>query len=102
MLSTSLAILAMAFWGGTPAPCGTPQLKVDDLPGVTAAGYADRVRCQITLEPRLFKVRGLPCTVYMHEYGHLLGWQHSTDPNDLMYPSQDDTPKWPCVWSPPR
>lgn len=27
------------------------------------------------------------CQLYAHEIGHLTGWEHSTDPNDTMYPT---------------
>lgn len=35
-------------------------------------------------------VRGMPasmfCTVVVHEYGHLMGYPHSDNPADVMYP----------------
>ena len=32
------------------------------------------------------------CTVFLHEWGHLLGFQHSPDFNNIMYPSTQRVP----------
>lgn len=42
--------------------------------------------CRITINP--WRVRTWPhlCRTIVHEYGHLTGHEHSTDPSDVMYP----------------
>jgi hypothetical protein len=42
--------------------------------------------CHITLNGLQSYDWPMLCTVIVHEYGHLAGHQHTTDPNDVMYP----------------
>jgi hypothetical protein len=94
-LTTSLLVLAFAYWGQAPA-CGPPEVVFARLPADTI-GLADYEPCRITLDPSLFRRPGAVCMTELHEYGHLLGLQHSIDPNDLMYPVLQ-APHWPCKW----
>jgi hypothetical protein len=90
--------LARGIWGGDP--CGGDveiAWGADDDPAVNARsvwtnpraiyGFPDlNTACRITLNA------GLPfswpklCTVVVHEYGHLAGWQHGADGPDIMSP----------------
>lgn len=36
------------------------------------------------------------CALMVHEYGHLAGFEHSTDPNDIMHPARPQRYP-PCV-----
>lgn len=96
MVVESLVVLALAYWGQSP-DCGLPAVKVDPLPQ-TFVGLAEADTCRITLDPEVFdRPTGSVCMVVIHEVGHLLGFQHSSNPNSLMYPVLRE-PRWPCKW----
>jgi hypothetical protein len=90
-----LLIIAAAFWGQTPA-CGQPTITQAEL-GPSVAGLADLSTCSITLANELPLGAGWQCMVAVHEYGHLLGMPHSSDPTNVMYPVIRP-PMWPCKW----
>lgn len=92
------AKIALATWG--MAPCGhVQQREVNALPqGVPADAaawvyypgylYPRRLRCTIYYygrDPRPW-LWWRVCAATVHEWGHLTGHRHSTDPNSPMYP----------------
>lgn len=87
--------MAAAFWGQTPS-CGTPSIAAAGLT-VPTVGLADLGDCSILVDPARFTFSGAACTVVVHEYGHLIGKVHSSDPNDVMYPVLRKAVE-PCVW----
>lgn len=89
-------MIAKAYWGRAPE-CGRPQVVSAALPPPTV-GLADVVHCEIDVDrSALWGPAGEACMVAVHEYGHLLGFGHSPDPNDVMYPLLRE-PAWPCAW----
>lgn len=93
--------VAVGYWHAQP-PCGRPLTYRADLPPdrIADAGF-----CEIRLDRAWYEtVRGREgwprfCTVFLHEWGHLLGWRsptgsiHSDDPTSLMF--------WLPPWSVP-
>jgi hypothetical protein len=92
---SALLIIAMAFWGRTPA-CGVPTVVAADLP-TGVAGLSDVAECRISVSRRFLNRAGRACMIVLHEDGHLLGLLHSLDPGDIMYPVLRPT-RWPCEW----
>ena len=75
---------AYAYWGRLP-PCGMPSVKFVPLRDYSAyVGYAPRGRCEIWLDSGTWTYRNL-CVVMIHEWGHRLGYRHSSNPDSLMY-----------------
>lgn len=91
-----LLVIAAAFWGQSPA-CGYPDIEAVDLPP-PIVGLADSEACSISIRRDVLSTPGLGCEVALHEYGHLLGLGHSTNPNNVMYPVMRLRPVWPCAW----
>jgi hypothetical protein len=88
--------VALETWGGEP-PCGTPTfVRVPDSSadgGIVRDGtmgaemYADPSTCSIEYASRaLQETPPAICAAIVHEYGHLWGHDHSTDPTNVMYP----------------
>jgi hypothetical protein len=90
-----LLMLAAAFWGQAPA-CGQPTITGAEL-APPVAGLADLATCSITIDPTRLQGAGAACMTVVHEFGHLVGYGHSLDPNDVMYPVIR-RPIWPCKW----
>jgi hypothetical protein len=90
-----LLLLAAAFWGQTPA-CGQPSIGLTEFPPPTV-GLADLADCSITVDPSRLTFAGAECMTVVHEFGHLLGQEHSLDPESVMYPVLQK-PVWPCSW----
>ena len=95
LLAQSLAIAAL-LWG-QPA-CGTPTVVYNPGQPPSALGYADRRSCTIDLpssRPGSYDTPASVCTTIVHEWGHLDGREHSTNPRSVMYPEQLQ-PYWRC------
>jgi hypothetical protein len=91
-----LLLLAAAFWGQTPA-CGQPSIEPAALPA-PLVGLANLADCSIQVDPTRLTFAGAACAVVLHEFGHLVGREHSLDPTDVMYPIMRNPPPWPCAW----
>lgn len=92
-LAAYLAIAAMA-WG--PAPCGTPQVQWAHAPDpATMAGWVAfdvyrpqdlaTVDCTIYIDARDLWHPDWNCSLIVHEWGHLTGHKHSSDPLNVMH-----------------
>lgn len=98
MLATSLSVIAIAFWGqwGLASPCGKPHLEVRSLPG-NVAGRAYPDRCLIQIDRARWRIGANACVTYVHEFGHIIGQDHSPDPNSPMYYAAPKKPRYPCA-----
>lgn len=90
--------IADATWGYDPCG-GDVKLSWNPLSPIINAtaswwnptdGYADPTRnssCSVTFNELLPFDWPMLCTVLVHEFGHLTGHMHTTDPNSVMFPS---------------
>ena len=78
-----LVLFAFLYWGSWPA-CGEPRVSAQPLPW-DFVGLAQADRCRIAVTRRRLTDRAR-CTLVIHEYGHLLGLEHSGAVGDVMYP----------------
>ncbi len=82
---------AEVVWGGPPPLCATVTVEFDRAPihHVGRAGEATRpIRPQTKCFARLAALPGRSeylCNVTLHEYGHLMGEGHTSDPTALMF-----------------
>lgn len=71
--------------------CKKPALytKNDDI--AQASGFIDNKYCQIAynFHGERLNQYSVACVVYVHEYGHLLGYHHQNDQDSIMHPSID-------------
>lgn len=83
---------ATAYWQAAPARCSTKSVFVGRTPP-HVLGEATLPEAAAS-EPCEMKIsRGLSlrmrCLVVVHEYGHWLGYHHSRDRQDPMFPQMD-------------
>ena len=93
-LSRYMAIAA-AYWGGPEPVCTTqdgqvirPHAVLADNPQPEVAAWAEVGGCRIWLDIDFWPAAPdeLYCNLIAHEWGHLLGYGHSSNPSDLMWP----------------
>jgi matrixin len=84
---------AELFWAGrggfTDCPQGIEVTWDQSLATSGAAnGYNGLGGCHIWLNPDRWRhlIRAVRCTLILHEYGHLVGLSHESDPRHIMYP----------------
>lgn len=96
---------AMSYWGVYPGQCG--YINVYHWTWDSAAGHSDPTagNCKIWINAAAFSSwpAGRACMIFIHEWGHLLGYGHSSNPADVMYYGTDpwnNIPyvRWPCNW----
>jgi hypothetical protein len=90
---------AYRYWG-KPPPCDVklviaPQKELDaavNHEGILGLTYRDKCMVIIAREARIQFME--LCSAAVHEYGHVLGLEHSSDPRNIMFPSlsPDNTP----------
>src|SRR3954453_4421111 len=87
--------IAASYWGGAEPTCTAPDGQVIHPHAVMAndptpnrAAWAEVGGCRIWLDSDYWSTTPNEqyCNLIAHEWGHLLGRQHSSDPNDLMWP----------------
>jgi hypothetical protein len=92
--------IADEYWGGTN--CHHISYKYADLPASMLAFSSWRsvlphvfVQCSITFDVAVRSNFSFYCATVVHEFGHLSGHGHSSDPTSIMYPvlSKTNTPE---------
>jgi hypothetical protein len=86
--------LARAHWGTGPnCPAGIGLVRAQWLPDPGVWAAAQQGGCTIAFDPDFYPApagydvhwwEAAMCSVVAHEYGHLLGYPHVSDPNNLM------------------
>jgi hypothetical protein len=69
-------------------PCGAPTVVRGTFVDPAVMAGSDAAACQILLSRRWAPQMpaAMRCTLVLHEYGHLAGRGHSSDPASVMYP----------------
>jgi hypothetical protein len=87
---------AQAFWGAAPnCPGGISIQRAQWLPDPSVWAAAVQGGCAVAFDPDFYPApadydqgwyQAAMCSVVAHEWGHLLGYGHVADPNNLMNP----------------
>jgi hypothetical protein len=87
---------AQAYWGAAPnCPNGISIQRAEWLPDPGVWAAAVQGGCAVAFDPDFYPApadydqgwyRAAMCSVVAHEWGHLLGYGHVSDPNNLMNP----------------
>lgn len=91
---------ALVWWGATPAGCSgidfqtvaRTELQANALGEATQPEPGEYKLCKLWVADDLESCE-LPA-IMRHEVGHLLGYGHSPDPDNIMYPAP---PQWWCT-----
>ena len=69
------------------AACGSPSVLLGDFVDADVAAGADPVGCSIYFNAAMFRrmPRAMVCTLFLHEYGHLVGRADSDVKGSVMY-----------------
>ncbi len=83
--------VAERYWHAAPA-CASYAVLVGPLVLQGVAGEATIPGCWMRFDPTSWAEPGAlgefdRCTVFVHEWGHSLGYEHTTDPNSVMDPA---------------
>jgi len=88
--------IAQAHWGAAPnCPNGISIQRAQWLPDPGVWAAAVQGGCAVAFDPDFYPApadydqgwyRAAMCSVVAHEWGHLLGYGHVADPNNLMNP----------------
>lgn len=102
---------AQTVWGGPPPNCGTLTVEYDRAPtywpgrdGEASIPTEPGTECFAHLAPMRPGQGEYVCNVTLHEYGHLMGEGHVSDPHALMYGDPFDVapgaPPWEYAGNP--
>jgi Matrixin len=105
--------IAAAYWGGPEPVCTTqdgevihPHAVLADNPQPEVAAWAEVGGCRIWLDIDFWPAPADEryCNLIAHEWGHLLGYGHSSDSQSLMWPqwTNDVVPGCQVFRPPPR
>ena len=88
--SGSIPAALETFSGAWPQGCPEVTIEQGTDPDPTVSGFATPGTCVIYVTPTFLAKSpsaDLICAVVVHEYGHLLGLDHSSDESNVMFPS---------------
>jgi hypothetical protein len=83
---------AAAYWQATPAGCSTEAVSLERMPGrvlgrATIPIPGQSTPCVMSIRPGL--TPHLQCMTVVHEFGHWLGYEHSKNRRNPMFPVID-------------
>ena len=94
-LSSAVRIASSVF-PSVAQRCGTVKIEVAELSpynaGASAESYFSLCKVRFAPDTLVTASQGQLCSLTIHEWGHLAGLKHSTDPNNFMYPNVPHNP----------